>query len=108
MLLISPSPPRQTDLSWRGVCGSGAAKNKTLSSVFMEVAEAQPLAVLWLGETRERDRERKSEKSVRRSRGLRGRGDRKDRTGKGKGAEEGRSREAGREEISWREQEATC
>lgn len=67
----------------------------------MEVAEAQPLAVLWLGERRERyGKEEWNEGEEE----LGGRGERMDRIGKGNGAEGGRLRWA----IGMNEQEATC
>ncbi|KAK2844842.1 hypothetical protein Q5P01_011501 [Channa striata] len=46
----------QTDLSWRGSAAVGRRRNKTLSSVFTEVAETQPLAVIWRGGRRKRRR----------------------------------------------------
>ena len=58
--LINPShfPPflrgRQTPPGGGSAAVGQKKKNKTLSSVFMEVAETQFLAVLWPGERRAR------------------------------------------------------
>lgn len=52
---------------------TGRKKNKTLSSVFMEVAEAQPLA-LFGSEKEERDRERKNKRKAKRVIGIEERG----------------------------------
>lgn len=45
-----PSPPEQTDLSWRGVCGSKEAKKHYTVICFRGCGRGPALAVHWLGE----------------------------------------------------------
>lgn len=76
--LINPShfpplPPRQTDPSWRGVCGSGAEEKKTKHCHLFSWRWQRPSFQLRFGQGKdERDRERKSETRVRRSKGVQG------------------------------------
>lgn len=58
ILLISPLSlrGRQTPPGGGSAAVGQKKKNKTLSSVFMEMAETQFLAALWPGERRERQR----------------------------------------------------